>query len=127
MSSEQDKIAKNGGGAAADTGLGGAGQGGTAQGGAAGGGTEASGNGAGGGTAGGAGGKGTPGGDNGQAGSSFPQSNAPESAVAAVKGCGDPDKVARQLCEAATQEADPFLRAALWDEYNQYKKILARQ
>jgi hypothetical protein len=44
-----------------------------------------------------------------------------------VKGCGEPDKVARQLCEAATQEKDPFLRAALWDEYNQYKKILARQ
>jgi len=44
-----------------------------------------------------------------------------------VKGCEDTDKVARQLCEAATQEADPFLRAALWDEYNEYKKILARQ
>ncbi len=34
--------------------------------------------------------------------------------------------MARQLCEAATTEKDPFLRAALWDEYNEYKKILAR-
>ena len=107
----------------------GAGQGGAAGqgagGGGGGGGAQAGSAGAGGG-AGGAGGSGTPGGS-GQAGSSAPQSNAPESAVAAVKGCGEPDKVARQLCEAATQEKDPFLRAALWDEYNQYKKILARQ
>ena len=44
-----------------------------------------------------------------------------------VEGCNDVDKVARQLCEAATKEEDPFLRAALWDEYNEYKKILARQ
>ena len=44
-----------------------------------------------------------------------------------VEGCEDDDKVARQLCEAATEEADPFLRAALWDEYNEYKKIVARQ
>ena len=40
---------------------------------------------------------------------------------------GGADKVARQLCEAATKEEDPFLRAALWDEYNEYKKIIARQ
>jgi hypothetical protein len=44
-----------------------------------------------------------------------------------IQGCNDQDKVARQLCEAATEEQDPFLRAALWDEYNEYKRILARQ
>lgn len=44
-----------------------------------------------------------------------------------VEGCEDEDKVARQLCEAATAEKDPFLRSALWDEYNEYKKILVRQ
>ena len=44
-----------------------------------------------------------------------------------VEGCNDEDKVARQLCEASTEEQDPFLRAALWDEYNEYKKIIARQ
>jgi hypothetical protein len=47
-------------------------------------------------------------------------------AVATVQGCNDADRVARQLCEAATKEEDPFLRAALWDEYNEYKKLLAR-
>jgi hypothetical protein len=46
--------------------------------------------------------------------------------VATVQGCNDQDRVARQLCEAATQEQDPFLRAALWDEYNEYKKLVAR-
>lgn len=45
---------------------------------------------------------------------------------AQVEGCNDDDTVARQLCEAATMEQDPFLRAALWDEYNQYKRILGR-
>ena len=44
-------------------------------------------------------------------------------AVATVAGCNDQDRVARQLCEAATEEKDPFLRAALWDEYNEYKKL----
>ena len=44
-----------------------------------------------------------------------------------VEGCTDTDKVARQLCEAATEEEDPFLRGALWDEYNEYKSILSRQ
>jgi hypothetical protein len=44
-----------------------------------------------------------------------------------VEGCNDEDKVARQLCEAATEEEDPFLRAALWDEYNEYKNIILRQ
>lgn len=44
-----------------------------------------------------------------------------------IEGCEDQDRVARQLCEAATEERDPFLRAALWNEYNEYRKILARQ
>ncbi|HZL93799.1 MAG TPA: hypothetical protein VFB99_09145, partial [Vicinamibacterales bacterium] len=60
-------------------------------------------------------------------GSSVVGDTGPDDAVPTVQGCNDADKVARQLCEAATQEADPFLRAALWDEYNEYKKILARQ
>ena len=38
-----------------------------------------------------------------------------------VEGCEDEDIVARQLCELATQEEDPFLRADLWDEYNEYR------
>jgi hypothetical protein len=46
--------------------------------------------------------------------------------VATVEGCNDQDRVARQLCEAATKEADPFLRASLWDEYDEYKRLLAR-
>jgi len=46
--------------------------------------------------------------------------------VQSVEGCDDQDTIARQLCEAATQEEDPFLRAALWDEYNEYKRILGR-
>jgi len=51
----------------------------------------------------------------------------PDKTAATVQGCNDTDKVARQLCEAATAENDPFLRASLWEEYNQYKKIVARQ
>ena len=51
----------------------------------------------------------------------------PDAPTKTVKGCEDTDKVARQLCEAATEEKDPFLRASLWKEYNEYKKILARQ
>ena len=50
-----------------------------------------------------------------------------EEATLSVEGCEDEDTVARQLCEAATEEEDPFLRAALWEEYNEYNKILARQ
>ena len=46
---------------------------------------------------------------------------------ATIEGCEDQDKVARQLCEAATEEKDPFLRAALWNEYNEYRRILARE
>ena len=47
-------------------------------------------------------------------------------AAVTIQGCNDQDRVARQLCEAATEENDPFLRAALWDEYNEYKKLIAR-
>ena len=50
-----------------------------------------------------------------------------EETTLSVEGCEDDDTVARQLCEAATEEEDPFLRAALWEEYNEYNKILARQ
>lgn len=50
-----------------------------------------------------------------------------EETMPSVEGCEDEDTVARQLCEAATEEEDPFLRAALWEEYNEYNKILARQ
>ena len=50
-----------------------------------------------------------------------------ENNIDSVEGCEDKDVVARQLCEAASQEDDPFLRAALWDEYNEYKKIILRQ
>jgi hypothetical protein len=69
------------------------------------------------------------GGEGGQAqgGSGLDDKPGPEEATATVQGCNDTEKVSRQLCEAATSEKDPFLRAALWDEYNQYKKILARQ
>ncbi|NDH49768.1 MAG: hypothetical protein EBY41_04290 [Proteobacteria bacterium] len=47
--------------------------------------------------------------------------------VSAVEGCNDQDIVAQQLCEAATLEEDPFLRAALWREYNRYREILETQ
>ena len=51
----------------------------------------------------------------------------PDQAVAMVEGCEDNDPILRQLCEAATKEEDPFLRATFWEEYNEYKKILTRQ
>ena len=72
---------------------------------------------------------GATGGDSSQMGAPiFTRSDPPtDSAAPEIEGCEDDDKVARQLCEAATQEEDPFLRAALWDEYNEYKSILARQ
>jgi hypothetical protein len=60
----------------------------------------------------------------GQAGSAEAEADGPP---ATIEGCEDTDKVARQLCEAATEEKDPFLRAALWNEYNEYRKILARE
>jgi hypothetical protein len=62
-----------------------------------------------------------------QGGNSEVGQGGPEEPAAVTEGCSDQDKVARQLCEAATKEADPFLKAALWDEYNEYRKILARQ
>jgi hypothetical protein len=62
-----------------------------------------------------------------QAGDSEVGQGGPEEPAAVTEGCSDQDKVARQLCEAATKEADPFLKAALWDEYNEYRKILSRQ
>ena len=45
----------------------------------------------------------------------------------AVEGCNDEDTVARQLCELATDEEDPVLREQLWEEYNEYLRIVARQ
>jgi hypothetical protein len=134
MGKEQEAVARAGGGAAADEvlkGAGDAGQGGDEAGGPGGsssgqggeGGDAASDGGAGGGSS----SRGGRGGSQ-QAGSTAPDSGAPpEEQAASVKGCNDTEKVARQLCEAATAEQDPFLRAALWDEYNEYKKILARQ
>jgi hypothetical protein len=121
---EQEAIARTGVGGAADEGLGG-GAGGDGDGQAGGGGAGQGGEQAGDQAGSGAGGSGSDGGQAG--GSSVVGDDADDEAVATVQGCNDADKVARQLCEAATQEADPFLRAALWDEYNEYKKILARQ
>ena len=57
----------------------------------------------------------------------FEDRSGDDQTAAQVEGCNDQDKVARQLCEAATEEQDPFLRAALWDEYNDYKQIILRQ
>jgi hypothetical protein len=114
MSREQGEIAKQGGGAAADAGAaagadgedGAGGEGGDEAAGAAG---DASGEGGG-----------------GEAAATIRDLGPDTAAVATVQGCNDQDRVARQLCEAATQENDPFLRAALWDEYNEYKKLIAR-
>jgi hypothetical protein len=133
MKSEQDKIASTGGGTAADRVFKQAGGDGTEAGGQAGeggaNGSVAQAGGEGeqqeqGGSAGGASGA-----QQGGAGAraEVPTDAGPDQAVASVQGCSDQDKVARQLCEAATKEKDPFLRASLWDEYNQYKKILAKQ
>ena len=74
-------------------------------------------------------GAGAPGGNNSPAGAPiFTRSEtSTNSTTPQVEGCEDEDTVARQLCEAATNEEDPFLRGALWDEYNEYKSILARQ
>jgi hypothetical protein len=136
MKSEQDKIARTGGGTAADRIFKQAGQ----NGGGADGGDEAGGNGGANGSVAQAGGEGEQQQQGGSAGGSsgaqeggagakadVPTDAGPEQTVASVQGCSDQDKVARQLCEAATKEKDPFLRASLWDEYNQYKKILAKQ
>jgi hypothetical protein len=133
MKSEQDKIARTGGGTAADRVFKQAGGNGTEAG-------DEAGNGGANGSVAQAGGEGeqqeqggSSGGASGaqQGGSGakaeVPTDTGPDQTVASVQGCADQDKVARQLCEAATKEKDPFLRASLWDEYNQYKKILAKQ
>ena len=121
MGAEQEAIARSGVGTAADEGFGGAGA------------PDASGAS---GTGGSADGGGTvpAAGSGGRSGESeaarrpvLARARLPEEAPPPVEGCEDDDKVARQLCEAATKEEDPLLRAALWDEYNEYKKILARQ
>jgi hypothetical protein len=44
-----------------------------------------------------------------------------------VEGCNDEDLVARQLCELATVEEDPFLKGELWREYNEYRRLVAQQ
>jgi hypothetical protein len=41
-----------------------------------------------------------------------------------VEGCTDTDNTARQLCEYATAEQDPFVRGELWREYEEYVKVL---
>lgn len=41
-----------------------------------------------------------------------------------IEGCDDTDTTARQLCELASLETDPFLKADLWEEYNEYVRIL---
>ncbi len=105
MSREQDKIAKEGGGPAADSGSQ------TAEGEPGAGGSSSTGD----------------GNEGGEGGATAIRDLGPDTAaVATVAGCNDQDRVARQLCEAATKEQDPFLRAALWDEYNEYKKLVAR-
>ena len=138
MGKEQDAVARAGGGTAADQVLKEAGQAGgggdAAAGGAAAGGAASAGGGASG--PGGQAGNGAAGGSSSVGGQQAGAAGAthkgnddvgPDKAPATVQGCNDTDKVARQLCEAATAENDPFLRASLWEEYNQYKKIVARQ
>lgn len=39
--------------------------------------------------------------------------------------CADTDVVAGQLCTIATNEPDPFLRADLWLEYQEYTQLVA--
>jgi hypothetical protein len=121
MGSEREAMARTGVGTAADEAFGSAGTPGNAEGGEAGGEIPGITGQAGGATA--AGGADSSGSV--ETGGNRGTSNEP--ARVAVEGCKDQDKVARQLCEAATEEQDPFLRAALWDEYNEYKRILARQ
>jgi hypothetical protein len=41
-----------------------------------------------------------------------------------VEGCDDEDNTARILCELATTEEDPFVKAELWDEYNEYVRAI---
>jgi len=44
-----------------------------------------------------------------------------------VEGCVDEDPNARMLCEYATREPDPFVKANLWDEYNEYVRVVRNQ
>ena len=121
MGAEQEAIARGGVGSAADEGFGGAGSpggDGSIPGGGADGGDDV----LTGGSAGGGGGN-----DPASQRPVLARAQLPEEAPPPVEGCADTDKVARQLCEAATKEEDPLLRAALWDEYNEYKKIIALQ
>ncbi len=121
MGAEQEAIARGGVGSAADEGFGGAGTPG-GDGSILGGGADGGGNATTGGSAGGGGGN-----DPASQRPVLARAELPEEAPPPVEGCEDTDKVARQLCEAATKEEDPLLRAALWDEYNEYKKIIALQ
>lgn len=52
-----------------------------------------------------------------------PQDSAKYPAPAGIPSGSDDDVVARQLREAAEREADPAVRAKLWDEYRKYKGI----
>jgi hypothetical protein len=119
MNKEKEALAKEGIGAAADEVLQDAGQ--------AGQGSSEDGSGGGGNSDAGGGSRSVGGDQAGAAGGGFGPDGGADDPAQSVQGCSDTEKVARQLCEAATTEKDPFLRAALWDEYNQYKKILARQ
>jgi hypothetical protein len=119
MQGEQEAIARTGGGTAADEALGGAANPGGSGAGAGEAGAE---------SAGAAGNAGAGGADeSGSEGGGSADAVLPEEDAITVAGCTDSDKVARQICEAATEEQDPFLRANLWEEYNEWKKILARQ
>ena len=122
MGAEQEAIARGGIGSAADEGFGGAGGVPGGDGSMPGGGADGGGNVPTGGSAGGGGGN-----DPASRRPILARAELPEEAPPPVEGCEDTDKVARQLCEAATKEEDPLLRAALWDEYNEYKKIIALQ
>ena len=122
MGAEQEAIARGGIGSAADEGFGGAGGVPGGDGSMPGGGADGGGNVPTGGSAGGGGGN-----DPASRRPILARAELPEEAPPPVEGCEDTDKVARQLCEAATKEEDPLLRAALWDEYNEYKKIIAIQ
>ena len=121
MGAEQEAIARSGIGSAADQGFGGSGGMPGGDGSIPGGGADGDGNVTTGGSAGGGGN------DPASRRPILARAELPEEAPPPVEGCEDTDKVARQLCEAATKEEDPLLRAALWDEYNEYKKIIAPQ
>lgn len=70
-----------------------------------------------------AGGYSTGGGLGGAGGGQPPQDTTKYPAPAGIPSGSDDDVVARQLREAAEREADPAVRAKLWDEYRKYKGI----